>query len=266
MQAHLSYPWCWHWAAEGTPQGQLQEKVSHLLEISHMYYTIESGAAVMCASKAIHALCQGCQPQKSKPQKPTSQCPNCTHSHSPGHDNCSAWNGIYKGCSKKGHWHAKCHSSGTAGQQPTKSDGAEKALCHWQWGKGKKTHIVQVSTKETPPCNELFVNAVNCGTVGDTHPEEIVVDDVHAPQCNEAYAMVQMPASTSSRGTASLHIKVDTGAGGNMLPFCVFKHLYPNWISPAGLPTGLDHVSTRLTAYNISHIPLHGTLHDPIIW
>ena len=26
----------------------------------------------------------------------------------------------------------------------------------------------------------------------------------------------------SRKGTASLHIKVDTGAGGNVLPLCVF--------------------------------------------
>ena len=51
-----------------------------------------------------------------------------------------------------------------------------------------------------------------------------------------------------------------------MLPLCVFQHLYPNWISPAGLSTGLDHVSTRLTAYNGCHIPLYGALHGPIIW
>ena len=37
-------------------------------------------------------------------------------------------------------------------------------------------------------------------------------------------------------------------------------------ISPAGLPTGLDHVNTRLTAYNGSHIPLYGALHGPITW
>ena len=30
-----------------------------------MYYTIESETAVMCAAKAIHALCQGHQPQKT---------------------------------------------------------------------------------------------------------------------------------------------------------------------------------------------------------
>ena len=51
-----------------------------------------------------------------------------------------------------------------------------------------------------------------------------------------------------------------------MLSFHVFWHLYPNQISPDGLTTGLDHVSTRLTTYNGSCIPLYGTLHGPITW
>ena len=82
--------------------------------------------------------------------------------------------------------------------------------------------MVEVSIEEATPCDELFIDAVDCGTLGDTHPEEIVVDDVCAPWCNEAYTMVQLPASTSSKGTASLHVKVNTGAGGNVLPLHVF--------------------------------------------
>ena len=89
---------------------------------------------------------------------------------------------------------------------------------------------------------------------------KVMVEDVHAPQCNEAYTTIQLPASASRKGTASLHVKVDTGAGGNVLPLHVFRCLYPDQISPAGLPTGLDHVNTRLTAYNGSHIPLYGAL------
>ena len=116
----------------------------------------------------------------------------------------------------------KCHSSGTVGQHSTKSDGAEKAPHHQCHGKGKKADIVKVSTEETPPCDELFVDAVDCGIIGDMHPEEIVVDDVLAPWCNEAYTMVKLPASGSSKGTTSLCIKVNTRAGGNMLPLHVF--------------------------------------------
>ena len=93
-----------------------------------------------------------------------------------------------------------------------------------------------------------------------------MVGDVHAPQCNEAYTTIQLPASASRKGTASLRIKIDTGDGGNVLPLHVFQCLYPDQISPAGLPTGLDHVSTRLIAYNGSHIPLCGALCGPITW
>ena len=66
--------------------------------------------------------------------------------------------------------------------------------------------------------------------------------------------------------TASLCIKVDTGAGGNVLPLRVFWCLYPDQISPAGLPIGLNHISTRLTTYNGSYIPLYGALCGLITW
>ena len=92
------------------------------------------------------------------------------------------------------------------------------------------------------------------------------MDDICAPQCNEAYTMVKLAASISSKGKASLHVKVDTGAGGNVLPLCVFQHLHPDQINPAGLPTGLDPISTRLTAYNSSHVPLYSALCGLIVW
>ena len=127
------------------------------------------------------------------------------------------------------------------------------------------THITG-NTKGESTYDELFIDMSNCGTVGDIHPEEIMIDDVYAPQCNKPYTTVQLPASASSKGTASLCIKVDTGAGGNVLLLHVFQHLYPNQISPAGLPTGLDHTSTRLTTCNGSHICLYGALCGPITW
>ena len=134
--------------------------------------------------------------------------------------------------------------------------------------RGRKLIWYKLTLRKHPPCDKLFIDVMDCGTVGDTHPEEIVVDDVHALSCNEAYKTVQLPASPSSKGTASpsLHIKVNTGAGGNVLPLHVFQCLYPNQISPDGLHTGLDHVSTRLTAYNRSHILLYGALCGPTIW
>ena len=191
---------------------------------------------------------------------------DCTCSHIPDHNNCPTWNAVCNRCSKRGHWCAKCHSSGTAGKHTAKSDGAVKGPHHWCCERGKKANIVQVSTEETPPCDELFVDALDCGTVGDTHPEEIVINDVCTPRCNEAYTMVKLPTSISSKRTASLCVKVYIKPGGNVLPLHVFWHLHPDQISPAGLPTGLDHISTRFTTYNGSHIPLYGAFHGHIIW
>ena len=100
------------------------------------------------------------------------------------------------------------------------------------------------NTKGAPTHNKPSINAINHGSIRNIHPKEIVVGDIHTAWCNEAYTTIQLPASASRRGTASIHIKVDTGVGGNILPLCVFQHLYPNHISPAGLPTDLDDIST----------------------
>ena len=84
--------------------------VSHLLEICHTYYAIKSEAAAMCASKTINAVQKSHWPQKQL-QKYPSQCKNCTCQNPPGCDNCPIQESIWRGCLKKGHWQAKCHSS-----------------------------------------------------------------------------------------------------------------------------------------------------------
>ena len=166
-----------------------------------------------------------------------------------------------------GHWGSKCHGGKPLQPRNAPPPGSQQRKCrcppknhnHCQ-GWSNKTDTIDVK-EDLSPQDEIALHRIQTSmTVRNTHPEEIMVGDVHAPQCNEAYTTIQLPASTSSKGTASLHVKVDTGAGGNVLPLHVFQHLYPDQISPAGLPTGLDHVSTRLRVYNGSHIPLYGAL------
>ena len=70
--------------------------------------------------------------------------------------------------------------------------------------------------------DELFINATNDGTARNTHPKEIMVGDVCAPWCNKIHTTLQLPASASRKGTASLHVKVNTRARGNVLPLHVF--------------------------------------------
>ena len=170
-----------------------------------------------------------------------------------------------------GHWGPKCCGGKPIQQRNAPPPGSQQRKsrcpprnhnnCHW-WG--NKTDTIDIG-KDHSPQDEIALHYIQPNvTVRNTHPEEIMVRDIHAPQCNETYTTIQLPASTSRKGTASLCIKVDTRTGCNLLPCHVFQHLYPDHISPTGLPTGLDHVSTRLTTYNGYHIPLYGALHGPI--
>ena len=172
-----------------------------------------------------------------------------------------------------GHWGLKCHSGKPLQPRNAPPPGSQQRKSRYPprnhnncQGWSNKTDTIDVGEDHSPQDKIVLHYIQPSMTVRNTHPKEIKVGDVCVPQCNEAYTTIQLPASASRKGTASLCVKVDTRAGGNVLPLHVFQCLYPDQISPAGLPTGLDHISTRLTAYNRSHIPLYGALHGPITW
>ena len=132
--------------------------------------------------------------------------------------------------------------------------------------KGREPLAAKAKTEKKPPHKDLFIAAMNCGMVGDMHPKEMIIDNISYQQCSEVYTVIKLPASTSSKGTASVHVKIDTGSGGNILPLHLFQQLHPKQTSPDGLPIGLDPVQTKLTAYNGSPIPMYGVVHGPILW
>ena len=246
-----------------------------------------------------------CNGNGHTPPAPSKDCPNCTWQHPAGRTNCPTWDSkcdkighwgpkCHGGKPPKPMNAPPPRNAPLTGSQHGKSRHPPRSHNHHP-GRGGQTdaidlgkdhssqdeialHSIQTNettvatacttgnTKGTTTHDELFIDAINYGIIGNTQPEEIMVGDVSTPWCNEAYTTVQLPASASRKETASLHVKVNTGAGGNMLPLCVFWHLYPNQISPAGLPTGLDHISIRLITYNRSHIPLYGALRGSITW
>ena len=237
------------------------KRLSHLLEICRTYYTVESGAAALCAWHAVHAVCHTYQTHDPKLLTSYIPCPNCTCQHSPGRHNCPAQDSACKGCGKKGHWWAKCWSCNTTSLQ------ASHHQPHFKnHEKGRESQAAKAKTEKRPTHKDLFVAAMDCGMVGDMHPKEMIIDNISSQQCNEAYTVIKLPASTSSKGTASVHVKIDTGSGGNILPLHLFQQLHPKQTSPDGLPIGLDPVQTKLTAYNGSPIPLYQILCGPILW
>ena len=204
---------------------------------------------------------------------PCTDCPNCTWQHPAVQANCPACDSHCSKCDKMGHWGPKCHGGKPLQPRKAPPPGSQqkKSRCpsrnhNYYQGHKSKTDTIDVREDHSPQ-DEIALHYIQPNvTVRNTHPEEIMVGDVCAPQCNEAYTTIQLPASASRKGTASLHVKVNTRAGGNALPLCVFWCLYPDQISPAGLPIGLDDICTRLTTYNGSHIPLYGAFCGPITW
>ena len=75
----------------------------------------------------------------------------------------------------------------------------------------------------------------------------------------KAFARIELPADIGKNKLATLKCKVDTSAGGNVMPLRTFAKLFPKRFDKDGNPTGLSPSSTCLTAYNGSPIKQFGT-------
>ena len=82
----------------------------------------------------------------------------------------------------------------------------------------------------------------------------------------EAFATIELPADIGNGRPAALRCKVDTGAGGNVMPLRAFSKLFPTRFTEDGQPTGLSPSVTRLKAYNGSTIKQYGTFTTHIDW
>ena len=241
-QADLDNPRCWHWAAQTTSGGQLwQEGTASTRDLQNILCCWIRWGCNVCRSSG--TCCMPHPPDTwSKAADIIHTVPNCTHQHLPSRHNCPAWDSACKGCGKKGHWWAKCQSSNTNSLQ----------VSHYQpWfkrcKKGRESQAAKAKTEKRPLHKDLFIAAMDCGTVGDVHPKEMIIVNISSQQCNEAYTVIKLPESASSKGTTSVHVKIDTGSGGDILPLHLFQQLHPKQTSPDGLPIGLDSVQTKLT-------------------
>ena len=94
----------------------------------------------------------------------------------------------------------------------------------------------------------------------------IQISDICIGTMTEAYATVKMPAEIGPDQQATLRCKVDTGAGGNVMPLRAFSKLFLRRVTTDGTPTRLRPTRTCLTAYNGSTIKQYGMLDTRIDW
>ena len=91
------------------------------------------------------------------------------------------------------------------------SDKTKPTKRHRQQGKKGRTDIVDLD-KYDSQYDEIDLHTVN------DNLDEIKVDDMVEQRKTEAYTIVHLPTSNNGRTNASVRVKVDTGAGGNIMP------------------------------------------------
>ena len=111
--------------------------------------------------------------------------------------------------------------------------------------------------------DEIDLHSVNLPDPDDD-PEKIKINDVVEPQKTEAYMIIHLPADCKGKTDASVRVKVNTGAGGNVMSLSILEQLYPRKINYKGEPTGLQASTTCLTAYNGTPILQYSSLRCPL--
>ena len=96
--------------------------------------------------------------------------------------------------------------------------------------------------------------------------EYITIVDIETNMMTEAFTTVKMPADTGPNWLGRVHCKVDTSAGGNVMPLQCVPEVFPSWLDTDGKPTGLCPTVTQLTAYNGSAIPQLGAHDTAMEW
>ena len=205
--------------------------------------------------KAVSAV----QKMMKKASSHGNPCGNCTKHHTPGREQGPAKDSTCHSCQKISHWKQKCRKSNKAKDAHKKP----KSQTQHQYGGRERADEVGVS-EGGPAFDEVMIHAWLANQKRPEDLEKITLADISIDVMTEAFATVDMPVASKKR--ASLQCKVDTGAGGNMMPLWAFVKLLPNQLTKTGMPTGLWKCNTKLRAYNGTNIPQLSALDTPITW
>ena len=182
-----------------TPSNELADIAVNHLAIQH------AREQVSHSSKTVDTICQDKQwvahtslnSNGHTPSAPSKDCPNCTWQHPAGKGSCPACDSHCSKCDKMGHWGPKCHSgkplqprnAPPPGSQQRKSGCPPRNHNNCR-GQSNKTGTIDVNEDHSPQ-EEIALHYIQPNaTVWNTHPKEIMVGDVCAPQFNKAYTTI----------------------------------------------------------------------------
>lgn len=186
--------------------------------------------------------------KKSHKSQKSRSCQKCGGSHSPKpKDKCPAYGSKCYICGMLHHWSNVCKRK--QGNSTGKGDAPHHHATQRPQRPHQSSHYQQGGTRRK-------VHAVDHD---EEYPEDFEELDFHAvdrsDKRSEVVAKVKIKVPGREQHPASLSVKVDTGAEGNIIPLRIFNQMCPK---PA--PGLLEESSVILTAYNGTNIPQVGVL------
>ncbi len=169
-------------------------------------------------------------------------CGNCGLQHE--RRACPAYKDTCALCGNKGHWKKFCRITA---RQKVSSNTPKKPNTKWH-KKNKKQHAVDVNDDE-PDCQDHS----NSFGFYALHISDLALKP---PIATEAFTTLQM-RHTNPDVSGPLRLKVDTGSGGNTLPFRTYRQMFGN--IPIKNVLTLE-PNTKLTSYSGHPIPCCGSI------
>ena len=282
---HQEHELHWHIVHAYNNEGKLLDKLkvnafktppSELTDITVNHFAIKHAQEqVSYSSKPVDAIhhdkCQGdCTSHYGDghtPPVPSRDCPNCTWHHPTSKRNCPTRDSRCSKYNKMGHWELRCHG----GKPPppknaplTESQcGMSRCLhgsCSCCPGRGGKTDAIDVG-EELSPQDEVVLCGIQMeATAIATTYTNVNIGEI-STHSTEMFTKVMLSAPSGMKyQEADIQVKVDTGAGGNVLLLHLFCEVYLEWVNFTGASTGLKQTSVHLCTYNGIRIPQHGAL------
>ena len=194
------------------------------------------------------------EPSGRREEAPT--CAKCGRHHAPT-DRCQAEGSRCNACGKLNHWQRVCRqatgwTSGAGGRPHSSGRPRSRARSRRRTNRDERQRGGVHSISQDTRFEQLSDNF---------EPLAFKTFNINAVERDKVYATLRITLKDRPDTPATLCVKVDTGAQGNVMPLRTFQRMYPSNIDTEGIPVrgSLEHRDTILTAYNGQLFRQYGT-------
>lgn len=223
------------------------------LDVARTHEATESNMKTLNESLNVDAF--GQKPNQSKGQP----CHSCGLTHLPR--NCPAYGTKCRSCGNMNHWQKVCRK-GKQGISKMET-GGQRVQANQKFGyrpTQKERHSRGQQFSHSKQVHGMMYDSND--DILDEHVEALKLECISVDSIGRREAFAELNISLGPKRPATLKVKVDTGAEGNVLPLRIFRLMYPDKVNEGGipLPGNLRHTATVIKVYGETIIPSMGTL------